>query len=57
MVKNKRRRETSVKSGGMLKEGNWALAGNGQDGRRVFRLVEEDGRLIGRLQLHLGRAW
>ena len=34
-----------------------ALTGDGQDGRRVFSLVEEDGRLVGGLELDLGRAW
>lgn len=34
-----------------------ALAGDGQDGRRVFSLVEEDGGLIYCLQLDLGGAW
>lgn len=34
-----------------------ALAGDGQDGRRVFSLVKEDGSLIGCLQFDLGGAW
>lgn len=34
-----------------------ALAGDGQDGRSVFSLVEEDGRLIGGLLFDLGGAW
>lgn len=41
----------------MVKEGPMALAGDGQDGRRVFSLVKEDGRLIGCLQFDLGGAW
>ncbi len=35
----------------MVTDGPMALAGDGQYGRRVFSLVEEDGRLIGCLQL------
>lgn len=41
----------------MVEEGLVTLAGDGQNGRRVFSLVKEDGRLIGCLQLDLGGAW
>ena len=54
-----KRRHGLIYEGGsdglMVKEGPMALAGDGQDGRRLFSLVEEDGRLIGRLQF--GGAW
>lgn len=40
-----------------LKRIKEALAGDGQDGRRVFSLVKEDGSLIGCLQFDLGGAW
>lgn len=40
----------------MVKGRPIALARDGQDGRCVFGLVEEDGRLIGSFEFGLGRA-
>lgn len=41
----------------VIKEGPMTLAGDGQDGRCFFSLVEEDGCLIGCLEFSLGGAW
>ncbi len=57
LLKDKKKIYGGGDDGLMVKEGPMALAGDGQDGRRVFSLVEEDGRLIGCLQFDLGGAW